>query len=99
MTSRFASIVVVCGMVLLGSMLSPSWQARANNVTQQCDDLLKNTEQKQAYEECTALEKEVTWKSWFSGQSRSTQFHFLDLFELLFGSSDTKRDFTPKKVR
>ena len=26
---------------------------------------------------------QTSWKSWFSGQSRSAQFHFIDLMELL----------------
>lgn len=27
----------------------------------------------------------VTWRDWLQGKSRSTQFHFLDLVELMFG--------------
>ncbi len=27
----------------------------------------------------------VTWRTWLQGKSRSTQFHFLDLVELMFG--------------
>lgn len=30
----------------------------------------------------------VSWSSWFTGDSRSRQFHYLDLLELLSRSSD-----------
>lgn len=36
----------------------------------------------------------ITWRTWLQGKSRSTQFHFLDLVELLFG--DRLKESTPK---
>jgi len=55
---------------------------------------MQNSEQPNAQQVCQAQQQNVTWGSWFSGKSRSTQFHFLDLFELLFGSSESsKRDY------
>jgi len=32
--------------------------------------------------QCTEVDQQ-TWLSWFTGKSRSTQFHFVDLLELL----------------
>ncbi|WP_199610543.1 hypothetical protein [Flocculibacter collagenilyticus] len=38
-----------------------------------------------------------SWLSWLSGKSRSTQFHFLDLLELISrNSADKVPDTTPK---
>ncbi|RUO63786.1 hypothetical protein CWI71_00270 [Pseudidiomarina insulisalsae] len=68
----------------------------------QCQKLLNNTEQPHTVQQCVQQDSATTlsWASWFSGSSRSTQFHFLDLFELLFGSSERhSRDYgSSKKV-
>jgi len=40
----------------------------------------------------TSQVAEVSWSSWFSAQSRSYQFHYLDLLELLSRYSDTAKD-------
>jgi hypothetical protein len=34
---------------------------------------------------CATQEDDLSWKSWLSGKSRSGQFHFVDLLELLHG--------------
>jgi hypothetical protein len=36
----------------------------------------------------------VSWSSWFSGQSNSNQFHFLDLLELLSRQAETVQNKT-----
>ncbi len=33
--------------------------------------------------------KDVSWRSWLVGDSRSTQFHYLDLLELLFRNDES----------
>lgn len=35
---------------------------------------------------------EVSWSSWFSGQSNTSQTHFLDLLELLSRQADAPQD-------
>jgi hypothetical protein len=37
---------------------------------------------------CATKEHDVSWKNWISGNSRSSQFHFIDLIELLYGHKD-----------
>lgn len=38
---------------------------------------------------CATQQKSaVSWSSWFSGKSRSSQFHYLDLLELLTRGND-----------
>jgi hypothetical protein len=34
---------------------------------------------------CVTQEDDLSWRGWFSGKSRSGQFHFVDLMELLHG--------------
>jgi hypothetical protein len=46
--------------------------------TTQCQSLA----QAAAVEECIKVAQQ-SWYSWFKGKSRSTQFHFVDLLELL----------------
>ncbi|MDX1705349.1 hypothetical protein [Pseudidiomarina sp.] len=97
MTYRFGSVAVICGIVLLSTMSNPAPQVEAANLTQQCDQLLERAETDQARLVCKTASEEVTWSSWFTG-SRSTQFHYLDLFELLFGDS-AQRDYSGNKLR
>jgi len=39
---------------------------------------------------CIKVEEESSWFSWLTGDSRSAQFHYLDLLELLTSSDDSK---------
>jgi len=39
---------------------------------------------------CIKIEEESSWFSWLTGDSRSAQFHYLDLLELLTSSDDSK---------
>lgn len=44
--------------------------------------LLADNGMQQVTIQCTQA-PQPSWSSWFSGNSRSTQFHFIDLLELL----------------
>jgi len=40
---------------------------------------------------CATQQKSgISWSSWFSGNSRSSQFHYLDLLELLTRGKDSQ---------
>lgn len=41
---------------------------------------------------CASQASDLSWKTWITGQSRSNQFHFVDLFELLHGHKDKPMD-------
>jgi hypothetical protein len=41
---------------------------------------------------CATQAQDLSWKTWITGQSRSTQFHFVDLLELLDGHKDKPVD-------
>lgn len=87
MTIRMSLIIVITASALLTFMLSPGWQTQAANITQQCNRVVQHAETQSAAQACEAPTDRVTWHSWLTGQSRSTQFHFMDLFELLFSDS------------
>ncbi len=92
MRYQIATIAVLTGIAFLGAMQSPAWQHNASNLTQQCEQIMQSSELPQSADMCLAADDAVTWGEWFSGESRSTQFHFLDFFELVFGD-DEKRDY------
>ena len=72
--------------------LSPSSPVTSvSNTTQQCEQLLTHTESTAATTQCLAPSASVTWSNWVKGESRSAQFHFIDLFELLFSSNAQQR--------
>ncbi len=37
---------------------------------------------------CVEQAETLSWKTWLTGKNRSNQFHFVDLFELLYGHQD-----------
>ncbi|GKW53944.1 hypothetical protein GBO14_10600 [Pseudoalteromonas shioyasakiensis] len=41
--------------------------------------------------QCMKAEQETGWFSWLTGDSRSAQFHYLDLLELLTSSEESKK--------
>ncbi|QSX29858.1 hypothetical protein JYB88_17005 [Shewanella cyperi] len=48
---------------------------------------------------CATQTRDLTWGSWLSGNSRSGQFHFIDLLELLNGHQDKPLDKSPSSAR
>ena len=58
---------------------------------------INNCQQKQttttdtAVSACLKIADESSWSSWITGDSRSAQFHYLDLLELLTSSGDSKK--------
>lgn len=85
------SVMVATGFVLIGATSAYAWQNDNAKTVSECQALMQNSEHVDATSICQAPEQSVTWGAWFSGKSRSTQFHFLDLFELLFSNSDSKQ--------
>lgn len=90
MRSKIVIFTVLTAGALFGAVQSPAWNT--TNLSQPCEQLVQATEIPQATDICTANDQAVTWGEWFSGESRSTQFHFLDFFELVFGD-DNKREY------
>lgn len=96
MAIRVGILIIALGVFALGSMLVPAWQSDSANVTQQCDRVMTNIEADQAAQLCNAPSEKVTWKTWFAGESRSSQFHFFDLLELLYQSSSSQTKDKPR---
>lgn len=81
---------VVAGLFVSMAMFGTDNPGSISASEEACKQLLNNTEQPAAFQQCVNSEADtsLSWVSWFRGGSRSTQFHFLDLFELLFGDSE-----------
>ncbi len=86
-----AAGVILTASAALALSQGPAFVSKqAANSTQRCEVLLDASELKQSSDQCQAPSAQVTWTNWFKGESRSTQFHFFDLIELLFSSSDER---------
>lgn len=71
-TTTLKAAVISAGLVAAAlSLVLPDWIG-----SHRCQQLI------QSATPCTEV-VEQNWLSWFSGKSRSTQFHFVDLLELL----------------
>lgn len=82
---------VAAGLLLSVALINTDGQQAIASNEAECVKMLQNTEQPLNASQCAtqqAREKELSWGNWLFGGSRSTQFHFLDLFELLFGGKD-----------
>ncbi|MGQ4277119.1 hypothetical protein ACQ5ES_08750 [Pseudidiomarina sp. E22-M8] len=86
---QVASGLVIASVMLTAALLTSGGQSSVIASEAKCQKLFNNSEQPQVLQQCVeqASQNELSWGSWFSGRSRSTQFHFLDLFELLFDDS------------
>jgi hypothetical protein len=47
---------------------------------------------------CYKTAADSSWLAWFTGDSRSAQFHYLDFLELLTGSADAKQPSSLKPI-
>ena len=72
------------------AIVSPSSLVAQQNPTQRCQQLVTEKDQSNTSVECQLAADQVTWFSWLKGDSRSVQFHFFDLIELISSSTDTK---------
>lgn len=90
-TTRIAAFL---GLLLSAYLLwSPaSSSSTVNNSNQQCEQLLSASENVKTRTQCQSVSEQLTWMGWFKGESRSVQFHFIDLFELLFSSGEKSRN-------
>lgn len=94
MSVTFKSLTIATSIIslaaasyLVATPASPT--TSVSNSIQQCEQLLTNAETGDIRKQCAAAANEVTWSNWVKGESRSAQFHFIDLFELLFSSKDS----------
>lgn len=81
---------VVASLFVSMAMFSADGTGTLTASEEACKKILNNAEDPAAVQQCVRANsgRDLSWSSWFRGGSRSTQFHFLDLFELLFGDSE-----------
>jgi len=83
-------IVIATGLLFIGALsFAPNNKQKIATINN-CDHITQTTLTKNTTNACLKLEEDTSWFSWFSGNSRSAQFHYLDLLELLTSSSDSK---------
>ncbi|MGM0480340.1 MAG: hypothetical protein ACQEQZ_00210 [Pseudomonadota bacterium] len=97
MIHRVTHIIISAAVLSLALMAYLSWSSASpsttvSNSSQQCQQLLSSSENVQTRAQCQTASGQLTWERWFKGKSRSAQFHFIDLFELLFSSNDKSRN-------
>lgn len=73
--------VILAGIALAGLM---SWQVAANRPATDCTVKVSVPGERQTVQRIDCATS-LNWIEWISGKSRSPQFHFLDLLELVFG--------------
>ena len=73
------------------ALVSPSSLMAQKNATQKCQQLMTESEQNSNSTQCQLAAEQVTWFNWLTGDSRSVQFHFFDLVELISSSSDNSK--------
>lgn len=88
MRHQLATIAILISIALLVAMHSRAWQPSADNLAPPCQQLIQSNQSPQSVAECLAANDTLTWLEWLSGESRSTQFHFLDFIELVFGDDE-----------
>ncbi|MBT1445326.1 hypothetical protein KJI95_12410 [Shewanella sp. JM162201] len=90
---RFANLKAVMALSVAGSVIVAGvvYQSSAkSNETSACVCSASNSYNpslpaSHPSNRCANQTQDLSWKSWLSGSSRTTQFHFLDLLELLHG--------------
>lgn len=78
-----ASALTVAAFVSFSSADEDDFLAAASGCS--CNTLNASSAQ------CMKAEQETGWFSWLTGDSRSAQFHYLDLLELLTSSEESKK--------
>ena len=79
-----ASALLLIGVISFTSN-SNQQQSLVNNCFQ------KNNNENAPINACLKVEESSSWFSWLTGESRSAQFHYLDLLELLTSSEEGKK--------
>lgn len=91
-TKRFVVISTLAAIGLVGSAVFGHYLYRSGNVAQCQSAAQYDSPLATGLPANNCLRSDSlgnTWLGWFSGHSRSVQFHFVDLLELLLGHSDS----------
>jgi len=77
--------------LLLSQLLMTTETTSANSKACVCDSTTSyNTSLPSSHptNRCAEQSSDVSWGNWISGNSRSTQFHYIDLLELIHGHKE-----------
>ncbi|MDF0535012.1 hypothetical protein KDN34_16000 [Shewanella yunxiaonensis] len=83
-----AILASVAGTVGIAALVFQSLTAADDSLAQNCAQVTEynsNLPSSHPNNRCAVQDDDLSWTSWLSGKSRSGQFHFIDLLELLHG--------------
>ncbi|ATG76398.1 hypothetical protein P4S65_06375 [Pseudoalteromonas sp. B131b] len=84
-------ILIASALLFIGAFsFSPNSEPEISSVNN-CHYQNLSVVSKNTAEVCIKIEEDSSWVSWITGDSRSAQFHYLDLLELLTSSDDSKK--------
>jgi len=87
------SLLMIIALVISTIGITQSGFTNSSAIAQQCDLAPVQSDLDAVNEAaCLNTSEHVTWLTWLSGNSRSTQFHFLDLIELFYNSGSSSSD-------
>lgn len=78
----------VAGTVGIAALVVQALSAADNTLSQNCGSVTEyNAKLPSSHpnNRCAVQDDDLSWTNWLSGKSRSGQFHFIDLLELLHG--------------
>jgi hypothetical protein len=82
-------ILIASASLFIGMFsLTPSSEQEISSINN-CHYQTVNSQQ--VLNTCIKVQEDSSWFSWLTGDSRSAQFHYLDLLELLTSSEKTKK--------
>ncbi|MCL1143550.1 hypothetical protein [Shewanella gaetbuli] len=89
-TSVAASAVTTTLVVMMAATFSQNEDNQSAKACACKADVEYNTSLPSSHpnNRCALEDHDVSWKNWITGNSRSNQFHFIDLIELLYGHKD-----------
>ncbi|MBV7315635.1 hypothetical protein [Shewanella sp. NIFS-20-20] len=84
-----ASTIAISVLVLLNLTAREPQASACENLSTHIDTSLPTSH---PLNRCAIAAQQVSWSQWFSGNSRSMQFHFIDLLELIAQSTPKSDD-------
>ncbi|MBO1270970.1 hypothetical protein J3L11_04810 [Shewanella sp. 4t3-1-2LB] len=92
----------VAGTVSIAALVMQVLTAADDSLSQNCASVTEyNSKLPSSHpnNRCAMQDDDLSWSSWLSGKSRSGQFHFIDLLELLHGHERKPLDdMTPRNT-
>lgn len=91
-------ILIVSALLLVIGLKPTSHSQPTAGALNGCQQQQQTVTAEVSANNCHKTAADPSWLAWFTGDSRSAQFHYLDFLELLTGSADTKQPSSLKPI-